>query len=90
VFDKVHETQASSTQASSKIRRGTMFIAISYQRTTSVHDSSHIFLPHLLEQQFRGVRNGQLCHFLRTLAVVAPPIIAHQATFLTRIDFEFI
>jgi hypothetical protein len=45
---------------------------------------------YLLKQQFCSVRNSQLSHFFRALAVCTPSVVAHKAACLTCIDLEFI
>lgn len=44
----------------------------------------------LLEQELCSVRDGQLRHSFRALAVRAPSIITHQAAFLTCIHLKLV
>ena len=85
--------------ASSRIKRGTTFMAISYKGEMRV---SHEALPrihyrtgqtdeaYLLEQQLCSVRNRQLCHMLGALAIRAPTVVSHQPALLACIHLELV
>lgn len=44
----------------------------------------------LLEEQFSGIRNRQLCHLLGALAVRAPPVVPHQPALLACVHLELV
>lgn len=44
----------------------------------------------LLEQQLGRIRDRQLRHLLRALAVGTPSVVSHQPALGTRVDLEFV
>ena len=87
-------------QASSRINRGTTFIAMSYVRTHEMNEKGKASIsdvrrrltsrPYLLEEQFSRVRNGKLSHILGAFAICTPTPVSEEAAGLTCIYLEFI
>ena len=95
-----HRQNITRFQASSRIKRGTTFIAISYVRTYKMHEKGMASISdvlrrltsssYLLEKQFCRVRNGKLSHILGAFAIGTPTPVSQEAAGLACIYFEFI
>lgn len=50
----------------------------------------HVHRHELLEEQLRRIRNRQLCHLLRALAIRAPAVVSHEPALLAGVHLELV